>query len=95
TRNLGQHERDLRAQIQAANGAINSQAQRLRNLSQQQERLTQARNTYSRGIQSAAALAGTGMAARATGMYTGDKLRQMLGVGYEFDATMSATQAVT
>ncbi|MEZ1376982.1 hypothetical protein QVM80_29420, partial [Enterobacter hormaechei] len=42
-----------------------------------------------------AALAGTGMAARATGMYTGDKLRQMLGVGYEFDATMSATQAVT
>ncbi|MGZ2925933.1 phage tail tape measure protein [Pseudomonas aeruginosa] len=95
TRNLGQHERDLRAQIQAANGAINSQAQRLRNLSQQQERLTHARNTYSRGIQSAAALAGTGMAARATGMYTGDKLRQMLGVGYEFDATMSATQAVT
>ncbi|HCF4953806.1 TPA: phage tail tape measure protein, partial [Pseudomonas aeruginosa] len=79
TRNLGQHERDLRAQIQAANGAINSQAQRLRNLSQQQERLTHARNTYSRGIQSAAALAGTGMAARATGMYTGDKLRQMLG----------------
>lgn len=95
TRNLGQHERDLRAQIQAANGAINSQAQRLRNLSQQHERLTHARNTYSRGIQSAAALAGTGMAARATGMYTGDKLRQMLGVGYEFDATMSATQAVT
>ncbi|MFU2572157.1 phage tail tape measure protein [Pseudomonas aeruginosa] len=95
TRNLGQHERDLRAQIQAANGAISSQAQRLRNLSQQQERLTHARNTYSRGIQSAAALAGTGMAARATGMYTGDKLRQMLGVGYEFDATMSATQAVT
>lgn len=95
TRNLGQHERDLRAQIQAANGAINSQAQRLRNLGQQQERLNRARNSYSRGIQSTAALAGTGMAARATGIYTGDKLRQMLGVGYEFDATMSATQAVT
>ncbi|MFO5855274.1 hypothetical protein, partial [Klebsiella pneumoniae] len=62
--------RVFRAQSQAANGAINSQAQRLRNLSQQQERLTHARNTYSRGIQSAAALAGTGMAARPRRMET-------------------------
>lgn len=95
TRNLGSFERSLTGDIERANAAIKTQTERMRRLSAQQERLRRSRAAYSQGVQNTAALAGTGMAARATGLYTGRGLQTMLGVGYEFDATMSATQAVT
>lgn len=95
TKNLSRHERDLRTQIVAANAALTAQTERLRRLGLQQERQKRARSNYSRGVQTAAAIGGTGMAARATGMYTGEKLQSMLRVGYNFDAIMSSTQAVT
>lgn len=95
TKNLSRHERDLRAQTVAANAALAAQTERLRRLGAQQERQKRARNNYSKGVQTAAAIGGTGMAARATGMYTGEKLQSMLRVGYNFDAIMSSTQAVT
>ncbi|MDE3738574.1 phage tail tape measure protein [Pseudomonas resinovorans] len=95
TRNLGTFERSLTGDIERANAAIKTQTERMRRLSAQQERLRRSRAAYSQGVQNTAALAGTGMAARATGLYTGRGLQTMLGVGYEFDATMSATQAVT
>lgn len=95
TRNLGSFERSLTGDIERANAAIKTQTERMRRLSAQQERLRRSRAAYSQGVQNTAALAGTGMAARATGLYTGRGLQTMLGVGYDFDATMSATQAVT
>jgi len=95
TKNLSRHERDLRTQIVAANAALTAQTERLRRLTAQQERQKRARSNYSKGIQTVAAVGGTGMAARATGMYTGEKLQSMLRVGYNFDAIMSSTQAVT
>ncbi|MDH4560652.1 phage tail tape measure protein [Pseudomonas sp. BN411] len=95
TRNLGSFERSLTGDIERANASIKTQTERMRRLSAQQERLRRSRAAYSQGVQNTAALAGTGMAARATGLYTGRGLQTMLGVGYDFDATMSATQAVT
>lgn len=95
TKNLSSHERNLRSQMAAANAAISSQTDRLKRLGAQQDRLKRAKSRYGKGIQTAAAMGGTGMAARASGMYTGEKLQTMLGVGYNFDAIMSSTQAVT
>ncbi len=71
--------------IQAANGYQTPGAALFSQLSQRQERLTHAGQHLSRGIQSAAALAGTGMAARATGMSPATSWAES-GVGYEFDA---------
>lgn len=95
TKNLSSHERNLRSQIASANASISDQTNRLKRLAAQQERLKRARTAYGKGVQTTASMAGTGMAARATGMYAGEKLRTMLGVGYDFDAIMSSTQAVT
>ncbi|KAF0863951.1 phage tail tape measure protein [Pseudomonas sp. LD120] len=95
TKNLSSHERNLRSQIASANASISDQTNRLKRLAAQQERLKRAKAAYGKGVQTTASMAGTGMAARATGMYAGEKLRTMLGVGYDFDAIMSSTQAVT
>lgn len=95
TRNLATHEQRLAERMRNTSAQIDAQTEKLRRQAGYEERLSRARSNYHRGMQSTGALAATGMAGRATGVYTGEKLQQMLGVGYEFDATMSATQAVT
>ena len=95
TKNLGSHERRLRSEINSTTAAISQQSQRLAQAAQRDARLQHARSRYDRGMQSTAMLAGSGMAARATGLKTATGLGRILHVGYEFDAMMSGTQAVT
>lgn len=95
TRNLGTHERTLRSEIHLTNTALSQQKQRLEQLARRDARLQQARSRYDKGMQSTAMLAGSGLATRETGMKTATGLARLLHVGYEFDATMSSTQAVT
>lgn len=95
TKNLSSHERSLRSEINSTTTAISQQSQRLAQIAQRDAKLQHARSRYDRGMQSTAMLAGSGMAARATGMKTASGLGRLLHVGYEFDATMSETQGVT
>lgn len=95
TKNLSSHERNLRSEINSTTAAISQQSQRLAQIAQRDAKLQHARSRYDRGMQSTAMLAGSGMAARATGMKTASGLGRLLQVGYEFDATMSETQGVT
>lgn len=89
TKNLSSHERNLRSEINSTTAAISQQSQRLAQIAQRNAKLQHARSRYDRGMQSTAMLAGSGMAARATGMKTASGLGRLLQVGYEFDATMS------
>lgn len=95
TRNLGEHERRLKGQMVDTNQQIENQRRRLQALTQQQRRLTQARNSYQQGQQMAGNLAGkgaTGLAAGGAALYSGAR---MIAPGVEFDASMSKTQAIT
>jgi len=95
TRNLGEHERQLRQDISAANQQMDIQRRRLESLARQQLRLTRASQIYQRQQQTAGNLAGKG-AVMATGgggtLYAGTRL---MAPGLEFDASMSRVQAIT
>ncbi|MGF6091107.1 phage tail tape measure protein [Pseudomonas sp. 18173] len=95
TRNLGEHERQLRQDIRAANQQMDIQRRRLESLARQQLRLTRASQTYQRQQQTAGNLAGKGAAMAAGGggtLYAGTRL---MAPGLEFDASMSRVQAIT
>ncbi|MFV0411133.1 MAG: phage tail tape measure protein [Paracoccus sp. (in: a-proteobacteria)] len=95
TRNLSSAERDLRGRITQTTDALRRQEQQLAKTHQRQRQLTEAKERMDRGLMRTGAMAGTGWAARATGMRVGAGMRDLLHVGYDFDAQMSATQAVT
>nr|WP_258394850.1 phage tail tape measure protein [Pseudomonas fluorescens] len=95
TRNLGEHERQLRQDISAANQQMEIQRRRLESLTRQQLRLTRASQTYQRQQQTAGNLAGKGAAMAAGGggtLYAGTRL---MAPGLDFDASMSRVQAIT
>ncbi len=95
TRNLGDHERTLRQRIVDTNRSLSDQESRLRRLTQQQQRLARAKSQYSKTQGHAGSLATSGAGSLAGAYTLGRPLMAALGIGYEFDATMSATQAVT
>jgi TP901 family phage tail tape measure protein len=95
TRNLGQHERELRNKISATNQALTQQESRLKRVTAQQQRLGRAKQQYEKTQGLAGSMAGTGAAGLATGsgiLYAG---AQMLAPGLDFDASMSKVQALT
>lgn len=95
TRNLGQHERELRSKISATNQAMAQQEARLKRLTAQQQRLGKAKEQYESTQNLAGSMAGTGAAGLATGsgmLYAGSR---MLAPGLDFDASMSKVQALT
>jgi len=95
TRNLGQHERDLRTKVNQTNQAIAEQEGRLKKLTAQQKRLGQAKADYERTSALAGSMAATGAGGLATGsgiLYAGAR---MMAPGLEFDASMSKVQALT
>ena len=71
TRNLGQHERDLRGRIAQTNRTISDQGRRMQALSQQTKRLAQARAQYDKSQQLAGNMAGAGAGAAAAGAAMG------------------------
>lgn len=95
TRNLGQHERELRQRVESTNKTLAQQEQRLKQLTTQQKRLGQAKAQYERTQQLAGSMAATGAGGLATGsgiLYAGAKV---MAPGLEFDAAMSKVQALT
>ncbi|TIH10821.1 phage tail tape measure protein [Pseudomonas leptonychotis] len=95
TRNLGQHERELRSKISATTQALTQQENRLKRVTAQQQRLGRAKQQYEKTQGLAGSMAGTGAAGLATGsgiLYAG---AQMMAPGLEFDASMSKVQALT
>lgn len=95
TRNLGQHERDLRTKVNQTNQAIAEQEGRLKRLTAQHKRLGQAKADYERTSALAGSMAATGAGGLATGsgiLYAGAR---MMAPGVQFDADMSKVQALT
>lgn len=95
TRNLGQHERDLKARITATNQAMAQQEARLKRVTAQQQRLARAKQQYDQTQALAGSMAATGAGGLATGsgiLYTGSRL---LAPGLDFDTGMSKVQALT
>lgn len=95
TRNLGQHERELRQRVESTNKTLAQQEQRLKQLTTQQKRLGQAKAQYERTQQLAGSMAATGAGGLAAGsgmLYAG---AQMMAPGLEFDAAMSKVQSLT
>lgn len=95
TKNLAQHQINLKNNITATNHSINQQSERLQQLNQRQSKLNQIRTKYDAGMQRAAVLGAVGYGSLSTGRTVFRGLKNLLHVGYEFDASMSATQAVT
>jgi len=95
TRNLGQHERDLRNKVTQTNQPLAQQETRLKRLTAQQKRLGQAKAEYQRTQQLAGSMAGAGAGGMATGggiLYAGARF---MAPGLNFDASQSRVQALT
>lgn len=95
TRNLSQHERDLKAKVSATNQAMAQQEARLKRLTAQQQRLARAKQQYDQTQGLAGSMAASGAGGLATGsgiLYAGAR---MLAPGLDFDAGMSKVQALT
>ena len=95
TKNLAQHQTTLRSQINNATKSIEQQRTQLTRLNEQMKKSNQIRQNYDKGMQRIAVMGGVGYGSLATGRTITRGMRNLLGVGYEFDASMSATQAVT
>ncbi|MCQ4314469.1 phage tail tape measure protein [Stutzerimonas zhaodongensis] len=94
TRNLADHERELRQRVDRTNQTLGQQEQRLKRLTSQQKRLGQAKAQYERTQQLAGSMAATGAGGLASGggmLYAGAR---MLAPGLEFDTSMSKVQAL-
>lgn len=95
TKNLSQHERQLREQVDATNRSIGEQTKRLATLGAQQRRMAGARIALENQRDATRSVAEKGAVAAAGGgaaLYAGAK---MIMPGIEFDAGMSKVQAIT
>ncbi|SFB30417.1 phage tail tape measure protein [Azotobacter beijerinckii] len=79
TRNLGNHERELRQRIADTNRAINQHTERLRRATEQQQRLAKAQEAYNRAQNIAGKLAVGGAAGLATGYALSRPLSAVVG----------------
>ncbi|MEZ2744291.1 phage tail tape measure protein [Halopseudomonas bauzanensis] len=95
TKNLGQHERDLRQKIVSTNQSLTQQEGRLKRVTSQQQRLAKAKASYEKSQQLAGSMAASGAAGMAAGggiLYAGAR---MMAPGVQFDADMAKVQALT
>ncbi len=71
TRNLSQHERDLRQRIEQTNKTITEQGRRMQRLTAQTKQLAMARSQYDKSQQLAGSMAGVGAGSAAAGAAMG------------------------
>lgn len=95
TRKLSEAQRRLKAETGSATQALARQQEQLKTLGIRQAKINAARDKYNTGNQQRAMVAGMGFTSIATGRTMLNGLKKTLNVGYDFDATMSKTQAVT
>lgn len=89
TRNLAQHERDLRTQSAAANREIDEQSSRLRELADRQRRVSAAREKFARMQGMAGGMATSGAAAIGTGVAIGTSVWSGVKQAQDYEATMT------
>mgnify|MGYP004711134657 CR=1 FL=1 len=95
TKKLSDAQRRLKAETGSATQALARQQEQLKTLGIRQAKINAARDKYNTGNQQRAMVAGMGFTSMATGRTMLNSLKKTLNVGYDFDATMSKTQAVT
>lgn len=88
TRNLGQHERELRSKISATNQALTQQENRLKRVTAQQQRLGRAKQQYEKTQGLAGSMAGSGAGALAAGTAMGAPIIGMASSYMSFEDAM-------
>lgn len=95
TGKLGEHERRLKTEVDAANRSLNTQRDRLTAIGKQQSALATARSKNEKQRQATQRLASSGAVAGASGagaLYAGSRF---MTPGLEFNASMSRVQAIS
>lgn len=95
TKNLSQHERELRQNLASTNQTLKQQEDRLKRVTDQQNRMAKAKASYEKSQQLAGSMAASGAAGVAAGsgiLYAGAR---MMAPGVQFDADMAKVQALT
>ncbi|WP_426008327.1 phage tail tape measure protein [Aeromonas salmonicida] len=95
TKQLGQHQRQLKTDLAAANTQLDQQRAKLGQVAAQQKRLSQIKASYDKTMSMRGTIAGYGAAGMATGAAGLYKINSMASVGLDFDAQMSKVQALT
>lgn len=95
TKKLSDAQKRLRTETEAATAAMDKQKQRMRALSEKNNKINAIKESYHAANQRKAMIAGLGYTSMATGRRMIGGLSSALKVGYDFDAMMSQTQAVT
>lgn len=85
TRNLSQHERDLRGSIASTTATMNEQMHKLEAMSEREKRVATARRSMEKMQGAAAGMAVGGYAARSTGTHIFGDLRESLDESKEFE----------
>ncbi|OCG35525.1 MULTISPECIES: phage tail tape measure protein [unclassified Gilliamella] len=95
TKNIINHQETLKSKIVATTQALEQQNLKWDKYNTHLKKLNNIRAKYDTGMQRVAILGGVGYGALSTGRTVARGMKNILGVGYQFDASMSATQAVT
>lgn len=95
TKKLSDAQRRLKTDTESANRTLARQQEQLKTLGERQAKMNAMRDKYHASNQQRAMIAGLGFTSAATGRTMFNGLKQTLHVGYDFDAMMSKTQAVT
>lgn len=95
TKNIVNHQETLKSKIVATTHALEQQNAKWDKYNAHLKKLNNIRAKYDIGMQRVAMLGGVGYGALSTGKTVARGMKNILGVGYQFDASMSATQAVT
>lgn len=95
TRQLSQHQRQLKSDLTATTAQLEQQRSKLTQVAAQQKRIAQVKANYDKTMAMRGTMAGYGAAGMATGAAGLYKINSIASVGLDFDAQMSKVQALT
>ncbi|WP_421245492.1 phage tail tape measure protein, partial [Aeromonas sanarellii] len=95
TRQLSQHQRQLKSDLTTTTAQLEQQRSKLTQVAAQQKRLAQVKANYDKTMAMRGTMAGYGAAGMATGAAGLYKINSIASVGLDFDAQMSKVQALT
>lgn len=95
TRTLGTHEKELRADVQRTTASLKQQTNQLRSVTDQQNRLSKAKERFHSTQSMAGSMAATGAAGYLGGRKILDEAVGVIKPGVEFDELMSKVQSLT
>lgn len=95
TKQLSQHQRQLKTDLAATTAQLEQQRSKLTQVAAQQKRLARVKANYDKTMAMRGTIAGYGAAGMATGAAGLYKINSIASVGLDFDAQMSKVQALT